>query len=617
MSTVKTVSLRLLIPILICLPPAAVLRIILAYGQSIPWMDSWGLTGRPLVSYLRGMLSLSDFFQPHNESVRAFTGLIWFLLALPGWNARVEMIITWMVIVAVAVILCVLLRRTLSESSLATRTIFALMVLFLFHPHGTRHWITGLNLENATVIMFLTAGLQVNSSSTRLWLKYLLTACFSLAATFSFSNGLILWFLICPALFTAFASSKTGHLRQRIAFPFMIYLAAGLICLFTYISMCAASPYPASHVPLDFENPLDISIFLLRWLGAPFQVSSLPWAGPCIASLFLLLLLISLLSFIRRTIRGEEAAAFLPWLLLAAYSLITGCGVALARHGNSAATALAPRYFLHEVLLPIALLPLSVLVLRSFSGSRGRKRLPQVLYRAFTGLLALFCTISVLSQWTRAEETAKKTERKRARGTVALSFINVVPDNTELVFLNPFTAPMKARARICIRHGILDLPLHPPLPIGPYRPKERRIKGLKLHLREEGSILVTGVCPTSHAGGGISHILLSSFHDGRHEKGFAVITPQLSQHSGQMGKSTKEKIHFRTHVSAASLEPGRHQIKAWVYDESTRVYTPLVREWRMDKGDDGLAFILNTRAGAGKGGGRRHTPDLDGGIRFK
>jgi len=586
----KSVSLRGLTFLLISLPPAAVLRIILKYGQNIPWMDQWGIPGKILISHLRSTLAFSDFFQTHNESIKALTGLIWFLLARTGWNPRTEMVVTWLVTVALAIIFYFLLRKTLDGNGILRHTVFGLMVLFLFHPYGTEPWLTGLSLENALVILFLSAGLLVNSSSVPNWSKYLLTACFSLAATFSYANGMLLWVLICPAL--PFLGST--YPRQKSRVPGLIYLAVGLTCLFCYLSITVASPYEAAQTSLEFSAPLTTVTFLLHWLGAPFHIQGIHWSGPFMAAVFLCLLCVPICSFIQRVWQRKDDTAYRPWLLFALYTLITGVMVAVGRQSIGLETALAPRYFQHVVLLPIAVLPLGALVSRNISDSRGFHRLNHVLGLSLSCLMALLCTISVISQWMEADLTAGNTARKRARGAVALSFINLMPRNPELTLLNPHTVPMISRARTLIRHGILDLPLHQPLPVENNRPTEKRIDGLQLTLREHGSILVTGNCPNSYAGGEISHILLTSIHGDRPEKAFAVITPKLSRHPRQVKRILEKAIRFRTHVSAVCLEPGLHLLKTWIFDASSGEYTPLVNEWMVHYDADGLFFFPRT-----------------------
>lgn len=570
---------------LIGLPPAAILRIILKYGQNIPWMDQWGVPGKIIISHHWGKLSLSDFFQPHNESIKAFSGLIWFLLSLPaGWNPRTEMVVTWLVTVAVAVMLCILLRKTLVSMTVVRRAIFFLMVLFLFHPYGTRHWLIGLNLENALVIFFLAAGLLVNSSSAPTWSKYVLAASFSLAATFSYANGMLLWILICPALPSLSGFQKRPARGKRRALPGLLYLAAGLVCILIFLAISMDNVNQRSVRNLEFDKPLAAFVFLLHWLGAPFQLAGLSLSAPGIASVVLLLFFISLLFTLQRLRRGKDCAVMQPWILMALYPLITGAAVACGRLSDGLDKALADRYFLNPVILPIAVLPLVALLLQGRPAYRASHLFSRVILFSLTGLMVLTCIASVLSQWPRAETTAKNHANTLIHGATALSFINAVPNNPKLKILFPGLGKLKAQARILKNGGILDFPLHPPIPMTVNRPNEIHIDGLRIHLDQAGgNLLVSAVCPKSSTINSFSHLLLTSIHDGRSETGFSV--------TSLAGSRMQSGFQRHTQVDLTGLERGLHLVKAWLYDDVSSEYRPLDFERAFLYDADGLFFF--------------------------
>jgi len=562
--------------ILAPVPPLAILRLILKYGQPIPWMDQWSIPGKIILAHIRGTLSLNDFFQVHNDSVKAFSGLLWFLLARNGWNPRREMVATWLITLGLAAALWLLLRKTPGMTGHIKTAILVLMLLFLFHPCGVEHWLTGLSMENALVIICLAIGLLVNRTVSRPWIAYPLAALLSFAATYSYTNGMLLWVLLCPAL----PLLGSPGIKPKNNIPLLLYLASALASIFVYFTILVASPYKLTQAELDFSSPLNTMHFFLRWLGAPFRLPELPWTGAVLSALLLALLIAPVVVFIRRRVTGQDTTAFHPWMLLIAYTLITGLMIAVGRQSISPKTALAPRYFQHEVLLPIALLPLAALTL---SLTRPRRRLFAALYAATLGLTMLSCAATTIQRWTMADETARVASNKQARGAVALSFINLVPRNTDLAFLNPRADMLRAKIRTFVHHGAIDLPLRQPLPVGGNRPPETWPAGLTLDLQEHRSILVTGTCPVNHNGAEIAHILLTSFHGDEFERPFAVITPKLAQHRRQIEQSTATLTHFRTQVSPAYLEPGRHRIKAWLCYDSIAAYEPLSDlEWVMD-----------------------------------
>jgi len=591
MNTGQRRSIQLIFVALSALPPLAILRIILIYGHRIPWMDQWGIPGKIIISHLQGKPVLSDFFRPHNESVKAFSGLIWFVLAQSGWDARKEMVLTWLIMVSTTILLFILLRKTLEDSSISRYAVFALIAVFLFNPYGIKHWLTGLFLENALVLLFLTAGILVNRSSASIRLKYCIAAIFSFLATYSYANGMLLWLLLCPSLPFIGSTPEESQPRRKRLLPLLLYGVAGVVSLTVYFSVLAGAPYKKSTPGLDFSDPTATVVFLLNFFGAPFQIPGVENTAPIVAIGLLLLIGLSAVLFFRRSDSSTRNAAYRPWLQLTLYALVTGTIVALGRQQISDHAAFAPRYFIHAVILPIAAFPLAALTIRNLRTSNPRQRMFRTAHLALACMMASICLISVAFQWADTDRTAEEVLAKRLRGTMALSFINLIPDNIDLKLLNPHVVKMNDRTRVLMRYGMLDLTLHKSIPIGSHRPPEEKIPDLQLQLVEDGSIFVSGLVPSQDSTPRITHLLLTSTSEDQKERAFAVICPELDEKKRLVTAAGDQVIRFATRVSVHGLEQGIHQVRAWAYDAHTGKYTPLPIKRLMLMDESGLFFF--------------------------
>jgi hypothetical protein len=61
----------------------------------LPYWDKWFSPGTLFLSYVKGILSFSDFFYQHNEARKAFPYLVYITLAkIHGWDVRDGMVIS-------------------------------------------------------------------------------------------------------------------------------------------------------------------------------------------------------------------------------------------------------------------------------------------------------------------------------------------------------------------------------------------------------------------------------------------------------------------------------------------------------------------------------------------
>ena len=418
----------LVVPIIVGLSPIALaLRIARANWTSVPYGDDWWTPGGQIISFFDGTLRFADLFRQHNESRPLFPNLYYTLMAaLTGrWDVKDAMVLMFVMACVGSFLLFELLRRTTSFQ-LGIRTwVWSLLNFVLFCPREYENFLWSIMLLCLTPPVALLAALLVNLSEIRLGWKILANSALAFLATYSFASGMLLWVLAAPTPpLRQFAGVQNRGANRAGWYAF--YVLCGTLSVgfyfHHYIHPQQLPPFAAS--PTD---ALPFFRFLLSWLGSLFVVSG---ADPLFFGCFFLAIFVALVIVAVRVARREQSfRRFYPWIVIAAYALLSGTLIASGRMRLGIGSATASRYAVTVVFFYIGLagLAASLYAVRVTAGHRTGSRLVFA-----SGLTIGLFLAGWLSSFTTQLAHVGIIREERKDLALAIQWIPAIPLNPEL-----------------------------------------------------------------------------------------------------------------------------------------------------------------------------------------
>jgi hypothetical protein len=437
------------------LPCLAVVLSIHRYGGFLPIADQWSVPGGLFEARFYGELRLEHFFRQHNEARKAFTGAVWMLLASNGWSMRLEMYVSVLLAAAGLISYLSICRWCSPGSRLAPALISATASVVLFNPIGLiggAAWLWGVNMENAIVIAALLGGVCANLYLRSWPQRYAISAAFSVAATYSFANGMLLWLLIYPRLFRVRDDEVSAPLRRALWLD-VVYLAGFAIVVGSYFN---GYHRPAQHPSIlaALSRPDQVLDFFFTWLGAPLS----PRIGTLTFQWGIGLVGVGLYSLcLVEVVRHRLWSRALPFFLLATYTLVSGVAVSLGRAAFGASTATASRYFMHVVVFYLGVNGLLWLCATATRGER-RRLVHGSMFWAILALQVAFVT----SNWVDiVPKHLRGFHERNRRGEAALQFLDLIPDNPDLTILDGYMLSQLRRFKVLLADDVLSVDLAP------------------------------------------------------------------------------------------------------------------------------------------------------------
>ena len=396
--------------LLAALLPAIVMAIVIArLGVDVPHWDEWSLVDVFAKAHAH-QLSFADLFAQNNEHRILFPKLIFVgLVSLAGWRPRLEMFASLALCTGSAFCLLWLLRRTVAVKTPALVALTLLTSALLFSPAQHENWLWGYQLAIFLLVFCMFAGAAIVSSGLGTLPKFVLAAGCALVATFSGGNGMLLW----PLLLFGFL------LRGE-------KLSAAIVVTWLLLGASAAALYlwhyekPGSHPALAASrNFLDYIVYITAFAGSALgrTADNPSLYAPVAIGFALLALFCSLGAVVVFQWRDDERRrAAAPWLSIAAFACLSDVLACITRIGFGRTQALDSRYTSFSLPLVIALVPLSIIA--------GRTKL----LRNVPAVIALL----FLTTLPHGFAMMKNSSTRRARGQLALLFINLAPDKRVL-----------------------------------------------------------------------------------------------------------------------------------------------------------------------------------------
>jgi hypothetical protein len=430
--------------------------LILRYGVDVPYLDQWNIA--PFFEKsARGTLTLADLYAQQNEYRQFFPQLLFVGLGrLTDWDIRYEMFASLLLACFVAYGLWRLGARTFDDTP-QRGLLFLPAALLNFSAIQYDNWLFGVQVVYFVPVACVVAGLLF-AYDERVGTKAAVVACACLSAvsTFSSANGLVAWLVLPPALLAARPGARAAARR------WLTLWCVGL-------ALCAAVYFkdyqrPGSHPETSeaLRHPLDALAYFVAYLGGALAVGRRPLLVALVVGACALLLYALACAYLFRF--GDERALVrrsTPWLMLGAYSLVTGALVTVGRVGFGVAHATTTRYVAFSLYLLVALVYLLPCVFDDAARRRyltgGRLALLKRLGAAAAALLVLGHVV-IFALVVR--HSAPNWRHRLLRAKSCLAFINVAPEEPCLADALYYDARvLRGRAESLDRLGYLRPPL--------------------------------------------------------------------------------------------------------------------------------------------------------------
>ena len=398
-SKTRALSLLLLIPAALA-PLIYLVSLIASNYVTTPYADTWSLYHR-ILRFMNGDLSWGQFlFAQQVDSRPAIPRVLLFLAHSLNRNLLIDVVINFASAIGAAVVTLIILKKT--NPGISWPVLLGVGALFNLNFFSLAQWINW-NWHDAVLSflpnLFFALGWWANLSSLRPLRRGLLVSFCCTLSSFSFVSGLFQWFVLVPV--------TIGLNRRERLRLWALHVCAALVCFTFYLSNYRPGKATSSFRESLF-HPGRITEYIFIWLGSSLSGGSVTMAAIWGATLLLIFLFLSYQCV--RIWRSEGLqVAWLPWLSMGCYALISGTIAALARSQIGLEQALHSRYCTYSQWLIIAIIGLSVTLLRqNWQGTWDRARIaPAIL--ALLG--ASFIYFQARHSVVATEDWRKFTER--------------------------------------------------------------------------------------------------------------------------------------------------------------------------------------------------------------
>jgi hypothetical protein len=309
--------LFILAGILIVVPVFNLLFLLVQHSINVPFWDQWGFADL-LNKWRHGTLGIGDLWRQHNEHRLFIPQLFQILLAsITGWNTRIEVMMNFLFGLGSFAVMVTLLWRTFQGRILPMLLATIVTAWLLFSPVQYINWIWGFQLAwfmsvfAAMVSIWALTNYDPKNGFDRWFVLALLT---SLVATFSMSNGMLMWAIGLGLLFYKHTARK-----QYVTWT---VTGIGAISLYFYHLVRPEQPSP---LWLLRHRAHELTDYTLQFLGR--NLAFTPPAAQKAGIVLLVLLGTSIVLLVRK----KRLANVVPWLAIASYGLITAFLAAFSR----------------------------------------------------------------------------------------------------------------------------------------------------------------------------------------------------------------------------------------------------------------------------------------------
>jgi hypothetical protein len=429
-------------------PPCLLALLIIKYSVDLPQWDEWEYVGL-FEKLSRGSLTIADLFAQMNEYRQFFPNLVFVVLGwLTRWDVRYEMLVTFLAACLISFNIWRLAEHTIGGDRIRRLFLFLIANLIIFSPAQYENWLQGQQLVYYFPIACVTICLLVGYSHWNLKTKFAVCACLSVVSTFSSANGIVCWLVVLPVLILADPSSRSSA-RRWLVIAWIFGLGSSAALYLYHYQKPLSSPAPLTAL----FHPLLAITYFLGFLGAPVALEQgkvAAVAGLILTSAFGL----SCFYLFRRRADLVLVRRMMSWLMIGAYSILTGVMTTIGRLGFGVGQSQNTRYIGFSAYLVVALVFLVGIISQDFA-LRSHSAIRAIWLRRFAllfvvALLLLQPFIFVLSINGMAEK-----RRTLLQAKAMLLFINLKPEPALAGTLYPDLEALAVRANALNQLGFL------------------------------------------------------------------------------------------------------------------------------------------------------------------
>lgn len=379
---------RLVLILLVALPPLATAAAIALYGVAVPYFDQWDLV-ELILKERAGTATFADYFQQHSEHRFVLPRFIMAKLAIvTGWNSLAELWLGYLFVVATLAGSWALIRSVPLSSNQALICL-AIASSWHFSLGQWENWIWGWQLS-----WFITNAAVVGATVCLAKLPYRVALPSSIAcaavASFSAAHGLLVWFALLPMVL---ASACT--IRRRWIGGIAWFTAGFTVILIYTFNFSRTHPVLSGGIANRVVSLVTYSFMVIGGLGS---------RQPAVALILGVALVVVALWLAMEPLRNRCSAEYHSFTSLILFAILFALANAWGRAPLGLEQALASRYATPASLLVIGSIPLLFLKKELHGSAAGRLA---VLAGLLVPLTAGITALPIIKQQARLREDAR------------------------------------------------------------------------------------------------------------------------------------------------------------------------------------------------------------------
>lgn len=349
------------------LPPIVLVALLFRDAVNVPYCDEWeDDLGGLFIKLKTSHLTFGDLWMPHNEG-RLVLPKIFFLIlgSCTHWNLIYEVAATFLVVGLIAYAIYRLERSAFSERPDARSIIFFLSSLLLFSPAQAGAWLWGMEMILYVPLLCIVSALLILRSNLRETAKLFYCMVLATIATFSFSNGFLLWLVLFPAVFPV-EDWRGLKNEPRNALCWFLASLGNVAAYFHNLGLSQSN----QSLWAFWRNPWPALKYFFVFLGAPLanRQSSRPLQTAAVIGLVTTISFLGICFWIFRHRKSQSLIRLsTPWLTIGAYAVLSALLAASGRSVLGTEQALSSRYGIFGISLMIALVHLIPVLVFSHS----------------------------------------------------------------------------------------------------------------------------------------------------------------------------------------------------------------------------------------------------------
>lgn len=255
---------RLLQALLILVPPVTIAILVYRFHVDVPFWDQWALVP-DLERIMNGNYSLDMGFRFHNEHRLFFPRMIMVGVArLTRWDIGCELAVNYFTGILIFMAFFVYIRKIyhLSGRPVSLWPV-CLGSWFVFSINQASNWFWGWQIQILLAVLCIFLALIILATRPVDWKSFILAAVFSVIASYSFGNALLIW----PMGFLILLLRTEKQDYRSYGFPaFWMIISALVVFVYFHDGTGNGRPMVPGYI---LRYPIVYIKYVLAFIGGP------------------------------------------------------------------------------------------------------------------------------------------------------------------------------------------------------------------------------------------------------------------------------------------------------------------------------------------------------------